>query len=1316
MAEMDAANVEESSNVDAGGEFPNAALFLVVGEPFSDDQRELILERITTELRSFNAPDCDVNEELASIAAQVPMPEAGPNGELHIHHSSGALYVDVLINPTSQTLSAKLRAFFQTCSPYHHVIYSGQVVHPTGGWIVQDDIYSISQLAAVSREPDVEVALRSVPDAGVLAISTLAGTDWVEANMSKVSKALTVKLNPEHQLSDFNGLLQFSAYLSYSIKVRTMKELLASSDVVGNIRFSRPTIYIFPGAQGDSTLFGLSGFNLLVNGGFGRKACFWDLARHVDRIDAMLVTHLGYDNLFGIGSVLQRKLKENVHPEIGYAYFNCIQPDKVQSETNGQEYKMNGLTISLVEEGNRLLESFQQLNLTPHPCTGSVDSKGLLQPINLYHKIGQGSLDMYVLNPVQDSKELKEFLSQWSKNVRNFNSKSTFPLPNACGMCALLVWRPSSPDDNITRILFPGNAPQSRVFEGLEKLKHLDVLQHDICSKASLSGPKTAKKASSSAFSSASAGRSSAKPTAKAPAAAPTPRSAQKPAAAENKAAPPPKAAPAEAKKAPEKKAAVPKSPMLSKTTKDAKAKKPADKSSSSSKTSPTTSSSTGKSSPTKSGATPTNTPITGTSPPPEKTSTGVLEAAIPKATEEMEQEVPTPEVPQDSPAPQAEPAVPEEPLLMFSGDDMKPSADADAVPMPGAVLDEQPVEEPAAAPSPLEPPTANLLDMDQAALPEADQDPQPNGDSEAMEQPEALPDPNQFDNAAFEAIAQSANESLNAKSLMEEHHEEQMVHMDVSHEPEDQQETMAEQVSCMVFEEEAPKDSIPEPEIEAEAAPEAHSQPEVSPEPVPEESGPEEVCPPQVEEVPELTDTCPPENEPAPLEAGPEPTPEAGSDESIPVESSPVDAVTPIKDEPAEPAPEEDEVAQEESQPTKSELEDLGIYEAPSEETTPDSTKQLEELGIFEAPQQPQQQEEMEEDSLVEDVPQPKEPVQDLLSLDNLGQANGFNLVDGPADDSSPQKTNPFVLREDSHSNGHHAFEPENELPPPAAATGDFSPHERDSLEREEAAAAAAFDPLKEWGQPMGLPAPDQATAAKKPEAKKNSKPPSGAAATKADPKKPSPSVGKPSASSTAKKPASAMSRTAKPKTEDLNGSKSKRPATAPEPKKRLSSVPTSASKMAAPKAAPSKGPNKRLSTATGAKAADASMSKAAPALKPVTPFYMDLTYIPNHGETGFVDLEFFRRVRARYYVLSSVSPSSSVLNALLEGKQTWEDPDLEVTLIPTYDTETLRHWMALHRDDLSAHKISVAPSASRCTIQLQDQDNSCAAYRLEF
>ncbi|GIX66779.1 microtubule-associated protein futsch [Caerostris extrusa] len=114
--------------------------------------------------------------------------------------------------------------------------------------------------------------------------------------------------------------------------------------------------------------------------------------------------------------------------------------------------------------------------------------------------------------------------------------------------------------------------------------------------------------------------------------------------------------------------------------------------------------------------------------------------------------------------------------------------------------------------------------------------------------------------------------------------------------------------------------------------------------------------------------------------------------------------------------------------------------------------------------------------------------------------------------------------------------------------------------------------------------------------------------------------------------------------------------------------------------------------------------------------PVYIDLTYVPHFGDPHYCNVEFFRRVRSRYYVFSGTKPSKEVFNALLEAKQDWKDKDAKVTIIPTYETDTLGYWMAVNQEALIANNIDVAPSASRCTINLQDHETSCSAYRLEL
>ena len=46
---------------------------------------------------------------------------------------------------------------------------------------------------------------------------------------------------------------------------------------------------------------------------------------------------------------------------------------------------------------------------------------------------------------------------------------------------------------------------------------------------------------------------------------------------------------------------------------------------------------------------------------------------------------------------------------------------------------------------------------------------------------------------------------------------------------------------------------------------------------------------------------------------------------------------------------------------------------------------------------------------------------------------------------------------------------------------------------------------------------------------------------------------------------------------------------------------------------------------------------------------------------------------------------------------------PCSEVTIIPTYDTDVLGYWVAENEELLAELKIDLAPSASRCTINLQ-------------
>ena len=96
-------------------------------------------------------------------------------------------------------------------------------------------------------------------------------------------------------------------------------------------------------------------------------------------------------------------------------------------------------------------------------------------------------------------------------------------------------------------------------------------------------------------------------------------------------------------------------------------------------------------------------------------------------------------------------------------------------------------------------------------------------------------------------------------------------------------------------------------------------------------------------------------------------------------------------------------------------------------------------------------------------------------------------------------------------------------------------------------------------------------------------------------------------------------------------------------------------------PSPLPPGGPSRSMNNETNNKATRKQRSERSE--RKVTPVYMDLAYVPHHGDANYTDIEFFKRVRARYYVFSGVEPSRAVFDALLEGKKTWENKDLGKT-----------------------------------------------------
>merc|ERR1712179_355404 len=207
-------------------------------------------------------------------------------------------------------------------------------------------------------------------------------------------------------------------------------------------------------------------------------------------------TRLSDENTQGISAVLERKSASPVYPQIGHFFANILDTGARHTEKYDDEER-DKLLVNVIHEGNSMLENLRILNLKPQICFRD----NICDPINLYHKVGHGKLDMYVLNPSKESREVKEFLSRWTEDMGQLGSMKSginvdgkelwLPIANLVSICALLIWQPANPNDTITRLLFPGSTPQNKIFKGLEKLRKLECLKHSTCSSSSLKEAKT---------------------------------------------------------------------------------------------------------------------------------------------------------------------------------------------------------------------------------------------------------------------------------------------------------------------------------------------------------------------------------------------------------------------------------------------------------------------------------------------------------------------------------------------------------------------------------------------------------------------------------------------------------------------------------------------------------------------------------------------------------------------------------------------------------------------------------------------------------
>ncbi|XP_075843226.1 microtubule-associated protein 1S isoform X2 [Microtus pennsylvanicus] len=448
---------------------PSSLLLLVVGgECGCPGLLAHILEELERGVRSWEDVDpavCSLDEQLKAFVSRHSATFSSiVKGQRSLHHRGETLETLVLLNPSDKSLCDELRNLLMDPAPHKLLVLAGPCLEETGELLLQTGGFSAQHFLQVLGDKEVQEALASAPTAPpALTVSCPTFGDWA---LLGPAPGLRLRLNPPARLPASEGLRAFLEYVAESLEPPSPFELLEPPAAGGFLRLARPCCYVFPGGLGDAAFFAVNGFTVLVNGGSNPKSSFWKLVRHLDRVDAVLVTHAGADSLPGLNSLLRRKLAEReaaagpqgqheerlrrlLSPALGVVFLNARQ---AASRLHGGE-----------DEAVCARGLLRSLGIAPLPLQRGPQPT---RPTILFEKLGVGRLELFVLHPP--------------------------PGDPAAPACALLVWQPAAPSDKVVRVLFPGHTPPARLLDGLQRLQHLPCLRRPVVTARDLDTPARA--------------------------------------------------------------------------------------------------------------------------------------------------------------------------------------------------------------------------------------------------------------------------------------------------------------------------------------------------------------------------------------------------------------------------------------------------------------------------------------------------------------------------------------------------------------------------------------------------------------------------------------------------------------------------------------------------------------------------------------------------------------------------------------------------------------------------------------------------------